>query len=298
MSRIEYTVPPEDDGRPLRSVLRGSMGLSASLVKRVKWQPDGILLDGRPARLDERAKAGQRVSVLPGAPPERAPCAAPPMPPVLYEDDSLLVLSKPAGLVVHPTAGHAGGTLFDAAMEHFAARGETGSAFCPVSRLDRYTSGVLCIAKNRFCAQRLSAQLEDGTMQREYAAVVCGSGVPQSGTVCAPIARISGVRRGVAPQGQRAVTHFYVLRRGEGRALVRLCLETGRTHQIRVHMAYMGWPVYGDFLYGTEDARRPGFALHAQTLRFEHPQSAQRMQISAPIPAWFDELLQKPETRP
>ena len=164
------------------------------------------------------------------------------------------------------------------------------SAFCPVSRLDRHTSGALCAAKNRFAAQRLSAQMQRGEMQRVYRAVVCGD-LPDGGTLDAPIARAQGVRRRVAEGGQRAVTHWRVLRRGQGRALLELRLETGRTHQIRVHMAHLGCPVYGDFLYGTEDFSRPGFALHARSLSLLHPLTGKPVTASAPVPIWFDELL-------
>ena len=213
------------------------------------------------------------------------------MPPVLYEDDCLLIVNKPAGMAVHPAAGHAGGTLFDAAEAYLRQKGEAQSVFCPVSRLDRHTSGVLCAAKNRFAAQRLSAQMQRGEMQRVYRAVVCGD-LPDEGTVDAPIARAQGVRRTVAAGGQHAVTHWRVLRRGQGRTLLELRLETGRTHQIRVHMAHLGCPVYGDFLYGTEDLFRPGFALHARSLSLIHPLTGKPLKAAAPMPPWFDGLLE------
>lgn len=294
MARIEYTAAATDDGRALRAVLRGSMGLSASLVKAVKWQPDGILLDGRPARLNAVVHQGQAISVSasahgPAPAGTRAGVGAPDMPPVLYEDDCLLVVNKPAGMAVHPTAGHLCGTLSDAAAAYL--QDQPGAAFCPVSRLDRYTSGVLCAAKNRFTAQRLSAQLQNGQMHRIYRAVLCGDSLPDEGVVDAPIARVSGVRRAVSPDGQPAVTHWRVLRRGNGRSLVELWLQTGRTHQIRVHMAHAGFPVVGDFLYGTEDPDRPGFALHAQKLTLVHPLTTEQVTVSAAMPRWFDELL-------
>ena len=295
MVRIEYTAAEADDGRPLRAVLRGSMGLSASLVKTVKWQADGILIDGVPARLDAVVRRGQRVSVAAsaGTAARQSDCQAPPMPPVLYEDDCLLIVDKPAGMAVHPSAGHPAGTLADAAAAYLRQRGEADGAFCPVSRLDRHTSGVLCAAKNRFAAQRLSAQLQSGEMRRVYRAVVCGSPPADEGVVDAPIAQGQGVRREVSPSGRPAVTHWRVLRHGSTHTLLELWLETGRTHQIRVHMAHLGCPVEGDFLYGTENPSRPGFALHAWSLTLRHPLTAEKVTACAPMPAWFGELLEK-----
>ncbi len=296
MRRITWQAGAEDDGKALRAVLRGSMGLSASLVKAVKWLPDGILLDGAPARLDAVVRRGQTVSVALSV-KQSAECPvcarqAPPMPPILYEDDCLLVVDKPAGMAVHPSAGHEEGTLFDAVSAWLRQKGDENSTFCPISRLDRHTSGVLCAAKNRFAAQRLSGQMQKGQMRRVYRAVVCGSGLGDNGVVDAPIARAQGIRRAVAPEGRRAVTHWQVLRRGQRHMLLELWLETGRTHQIRVHMAHLGFPVYGDFLYGTEDPSHPGFALHAQSLSFVHPLDGRPMSLSAPTPPWFDTLLE------
>ena len=193
MRRIIWQAGAEDDGKALRAVLRGSMGLSASLVKAVKWLPDGILLDGAPARLDAVVRRGQTVSVALSIresavhlPPARE---TPPMPPILYEDDCLLIVDKPAGMTVHPSAGHEEGTLFDAVSAWLRQKGDENSTFCPISRLDRHTSGVLCAAKNRFAAQRLSGQMQKGQMRRVYRAVVCGSGLGDNGVVDAPIAR-------------------------------------------------------------------------------------------------------------
>ena len=230
MIRVEYTAAAPDDGKALRAVLRGSMGLSASLVKAVKWLPDGILIDGVPARLDAVVRFGQRISVSAsaGAPARLHAGPVPPMPPVLYEDGCLLIIDKPAGMTVHPSAGHSDGTLADAAADYLR-RQDPFAVFCPVSRLDRYTSGVLCAAKNRFAAQRLSAQLQNGGMSRVYRAVLCGALPSEEGVVDAPIAHGSGVRREVSPGGRPAVTHWRVLRRGPSHTLAELWLETGRT---------------------------------------------------------------------
>ena len=292
MIRVEYTAAAPDDGKALRAVLRGSMGLSASLVKAVKWLPDGILIDGVPARLDAVVRFGQRISVSAsaGAPARLHAGPVPPMPPVLYEDGCLLIIDKPAGMTVHPSAGHSDGTLADAAADYLR-RQDPFAVFCPVSRLDRYTSGVLCAAKNRFAAQRLSAQLQNGGMSRVYRAVLCGALPSEEGVVDAPIAHGSGVRREVSPGGRPAVTHWRVLGRGPSHTLAELWLETGRTHQIRVHMAHLGCPVAGDFLYGAEDVSRPGFALHAQYLTLAHPLTGEPVCVCAPAPAWFDDLL-------
>ncbi len=291
--RLQYRVSQEEEGRALRDILRRSMGLSASLVKAVKRLPDGILLDGAPAHTNAAVRAGQLVSVSAGPAAVRTEPGgpAPPMPPVLYEDDALLVVNKPAGMAVHPTAGIPCGTLYDAAMAYL----DGADSFCPVSRLDRHTSGVLCAAKNRLCAQRLSKQMECGVMGRVYLAVLTGGGLPDEGTVDAPIglADGEGLRRTVRPDGRRAVTHYSILQRTPGRMLAQLRLETGRTHQIRVHMAYLGHPVAGDFLYGEEESGHPGFALHAYSIRLLHPVTGREMELTAEPPPSFFAFLQQ-----
>lgn len=285
--RLQYRIPPEEDGSALRDVLRRGMGLSASLVKAVKRQPDGILLDGQGAHTNARVRAGQVVSVAAGPAPAAADVTgpAPAMPPVLYEDEALLIVNKPAGMAVHPTAGIPSGTLYDAAAAYLGGAG----GFCPVSRLDRHTSGVLCAAKNRLCAQRLSAQLAEGGMGRVYRAILAGDSLPEEGVVDAPIGLAEGerLRRSVCAGGQRAVTHYRILQRAPGRMLAELRLETGRTHQIRVHMAHLGCPVAGDFLYGGEIEGLPGFALHAFCIRLKHPVTGEGLQFSADPPPSF-----------
>lgn len=284
--RLQYRILPEEDGRALRDVLRRSLGLSASLVKAIKILPDGILLDGVPAHTNAVARAGQVVSVAAGPEARTVPRGpAPAMPPVLYEDEAMLIVNKPAGMAVHPTAGIPSGTLYDAAMAYLGGE----DSFCPVSRLDRHTSGVLCAAKNRLCAQRLMQQMTRGVMKRRYLAVLVGEGLPDEGVVDAPIglAEGEGLRRAVRQDGQRAVTHYRILQRAPGRMLAELRLETGRTHQIRVHMAHLGHPVAGDFLYGTEEEGRPGFALHACAVQLLHPVTGQEIQAAAQPPDSF-----------
>ena len=206
---------------------------------------------------------------------------------VVYEDDDVIVVNKPSGLVVHPAPGHSGGTLVNALLFHCGASlSGVGGALRPgiVHRIDRDTSGLIIAAKNDYAHQFLSAQLADHTLARTYECIVVGNLREDSGTVDAPIARDSRDRKrmAVVPGGRRAVTHWTVLARYPGYTHVQCRLETGRTHQIRVHMAYLGHPILGDTVYG---AKKPvpgltGQCLHAVGLQFIHPRTKELVSLS------------------
>ena len=219
---------------------------------------------------------------------------------VVYEDDDVIVVNKPSGLVVHPAPGHSGGTLVNALLFHCGASlSGVGGALRPgiVHRIDRDTSGLIIAAKNDYAHQFLSAQLADHTLARTYECIVVGNLREDSGTVDAPIARDSRdrKRRAVVPGGRRAVTHWTGLARYPGYTHVQCRLETGRTHQIRVHMAYLGHPILGDTVYG---AKKPvpgltGQCLHAVGLQFIHPRTKELVSLSCPLPGEFTAALRK-----
>ena len=219
---------------------------------------------------------------------------------VVYEDYNVIVVNKPSGLVVHPAPGHPDGTLVNALLFHCGASlSGVGGALRPgiVHRIDRDTSGLIIAAKNDYAHQFLSAQLADHTLARTYECIVVGNLREDSGTVDAPIARDSRDRKrmAVVPGGRRAVTHWTVLARYPGYTHVQCRLETGRTHQIRVHMAYLGHPILGDTVYG---AKKPvpgltGQCLHAVGLQFIHPRTKELVSLSCPLPGEFTAALRK-----
>ena len=289
---MDYIVREPEEGRRLRDILRRSMGVSYSAMKSAKW--DGrILMDDEPARVDAVVHAGQTVTMLwPEAAPvyQLRPYDLPLNIP--YEDEHLLIVDKIAPLASQSSAGHPDDSLENAVYSYFGC--PERFIYRPVNRLDRGTSGLMVIAKTPHAQHRLQQQLHTEAFQRIYLAVTEGTPNPPSGTIDAPIAKeeAASVRRVVCPQGQPSVTHYETLRAAGGRALVRLRLETGRTHQIRVHMKHIGCPVCGDFLYGTELPEVPGrFALHSAELVLHHPFTGETLHITSPLPETLSALL-------
>lgn len=219
---------------------------------------------------------------------------------VVYEDDDVIVVNKPVGMVVHPAAGHPDGTLVNALLHHCGdslsgINGELRPGI--VHRIDRDTSGLLIVAKNDFAHLGLAEQLQDHSLYREYEAICVGNLREDQGTVNAPIARHRTDRKRMAvdPEGREAVTHWTVLERLSGYAYIQCRLETGRTHQIRVHMASIGHPLLGDVVYGSKRPY-PGLAgqcLHARRLSFVHPRTGERITVECPLPDWFQAVLAK-----
>ena len=220
---------------------------------------------------------------------------------VIYEDDDVIAVNKPVGLVVHPAAGHPDGTLVNALLYHCGnslsgINGELRPGI--VHRIDRDTSGLIIAAKNDFAHLSLAEQLQDHSLYREYEAVCVGNLKDESGTVDAPIFRHPTDRKKMAVnklQGRRAVTHWSVLEHLNGYTHIQCRLETGRTHQIRVHMAYIGHHLLGDVVYGSKKPW-PGLAgqcLHARRLSFIHPRTGERVTLECPLPHWFEAVLTK-----
>ena len=260
-----------------------------------------VLLDGKPVKKNYKTQAGDCFTVtLPEPEPVEAIPQDIPLD-VVYEDEDVIVVNKPVGMVVHPAAGHPDGTLVNALLYHCknslsGINGQLRPGI--VHRIDRDTSGLIIAAKNDAAHQHLAAQLQDHSLYREYEAVCVGKFQEDAGTVDAPIGRHPTDRKKMAVErqnGRQAVTHWTVLGRYPGHTHIQCRLETGRTHQIRVHMAYLGHPLLGDVVYGAKKPA-PGLAgqcLHARRLSFVHPRSGERLTVECPLPDWFEQVLTK-----
>lgn len=260
-----------------------------------------IAVNGTKAQKNTRLKPGDRVEILVPEPviynaePENIPLD------IIYEDNDLLIVNKPKGMVVHPAAGNYGGTLVNALMYHCGdSLSGINGVMRPgiVHRIDKDTSGLLMVAKNDFAHNGLAAQIKEHSFTREYEAVVYGNIKDDAGTVDAPIGRHPVKRKQMAVVYQNskpAVTHYSVVERLDGFTHLRLRLETGRTHQIRVHMAYIGHPVAGDEVYGPKKVitELNGQCLHAKKVGFVHPRTGEYMEFDSGLPPYFIRFLQR-----
>lgn len=285
--RLELTVTRELAGVKVDTLLKRHMGLSGTVVRRVKWLEDGILADGVRVHTDFRPEAGQVLSVRLSDPRRNSGIVPAPGPlDIVYEDEDVIVLNKAAGVSVHPGPGHFDDTLGNFLVDYYEKTGQEAD-FHPVHRLDRGTSGLIVSAKHPHAQEVLKNQLHTEDFRRVYLAVCEGVPEPWHGTIDAPLGPKPGslMEQTVRPDGKRARTRYGVLRVWGERALVSLELETGRTHQIRVHMAHIGHPLAGDFLYGTEDRALIGRpALHSGYLSFLHPITGEKLEFGAPLP--------------
>lgn len=278
--------------------LQDELGLSRSHIKKL-IESGHVQVNGRPAgKPSLTLRTGDEVTVqIPRPAPVDLAAEAIPLD-ILYEDDDVVVINKPRNLVVHPAAGHWSGTLVNALLEHVDDLEGIGGELRPgiVHRLDKDTTGVLVAAKNDTAHLSLSDQIRERTAKREYMAIVHGNPKAEAGRIEAPIGRHPGDRKRMAVNlktGKEAITHFRVLERFGEYTLVSCRLETGRTHQIRVHMAFIGHPVVGDPVYGTRKQHlgMGAQALHARTLGFHHPRTGLWMEFEAPLPPDFDQAL-------
>ena len=295
MRRLELPITAELAGTKVDTLLKKRLGLSGTVVRRVKWLPEGILLDG--VRVNTRVcpAEGQVLSVQLSDPERRSGILpAPGELDIVYEDEDIIVLNKAPGLSVHPGPGHFSDTLGNFLLYYYDQSGQECD-FHPVHRLDRGTSGLMAAAKHPHAQEVLKNQLHTEDFCREYLAVCEGVPAPAEGTVDAPLGPKPGslVEQWVTPEGKSARTHYRVLEENRGRALLHLRLDTGRTHQIRVHMAHLGHPLTGDFLYGTEDHDLiPRPALHSAFLSLRHPVSGEKLDFSLPLPGDMARLLE------
>lgn len=301
---LDVAVDPESAGERVDQFIAGALDLSRTQVARL-LEDGEVLLEGRSVRKSHRVVPGEAFRVRIPAPepveatPEDLPIS------VVFEDEHLLVVDKAAGMVVHPAPGHAGGTLVNALLHHVPDLSGIGGALRPgiVHRLDKDTSGLMVVAKGDEAHRSLSAALQRREVRRRYLAAAWGHLPDEELTVDAPIGRDPRQRQrmGVVEGGRSAVTHFRVRERWPGAELLDVALETGRTHQIRVHLAHLGHPVVGDDLYGAGWERGiggpnrvwarslsklvPRQFLHARELAFTHPISGEAMRFESPLPA-------------
>lgn len=292
MRTLTHTVCPEDAGRTVLFCLKKYFGLAEGAVSRLKWQPGGIVLNGEPARVTVRVRAGDVLSAQVGdTRPGGAFVPAEVPLDILYEDEDLLIVNKPAGLAVHGRSEKGDLTLGNA----LAFRYGPEAVFHPVNRLDKDTSGAMAVARSGYIHDRLRRMLHTPDFRREYLAVASGIVMPPSGVVDAPMGRgNAGWKQAVRPDGRSAVTRYETVQVFSDRTLLRVTPETGRTHQIRLHMAYLGHPLVGDALYGTPDPRIPRHALHSARVTLRHPVTGETVDVAAPMPADFQRLTETP----
>ncbi len=291
--RFSYCAGAEDQGITVGQFLK-KKGYSRQAVNLMKQTEGGLLCNGQEVYVNVRLRGGDLVEtflkeeVPQGIEPVKLPF------PVVYEDEDLMVVDKPADMPVHPSMKNYGNTLANAAAWYGASQGEPFVYRC-INRLDRDTTGLLILARNMLSSAVLNGQMRRRQIHRTYLAVVTGM-VSQAGTVRLPIGRKPGsaIERAVDPEhGEPAVTHYRPLRRGAGWTLVECVLETGRTHQIRVHMSALGHPLAGDFLYGTREGGMPRQALHSWKLSFLHPVTGREMEFTSPIPEDMEHFMKE-----
>ena len=292
----------EDIGKRADVFVSEAAGVTRSAAQTL-LEKGAVLLNSKPCKKNAKMAQGDTVTIeLPE--PEMCEVAPEDIPlDIVYEDSDVIVVNKPSGMVVHPAPGHTTGTLVSALMYHCGdSLSDINGVIRPgiVHRIDRDTSGLLAVAKNNKAHLSLASQLEDHTLSRVYFTVVCGH-LPESGTVTAPIARHPSDRQkmAVVQGGRHAVTHYEALEDLGQFTFAKMKLETGRTHQIRVHMAHIGHPIIGDPVYGRptqfekhHPALFDGQMLHAGELTFIHPTTGEAVTVSAPLPKNFTDMLE------
>lgn len=278
-------------GRDIKYILHNHMELSSTLVKRLKRTDNGILLNGEAVNVLRTVCAGDELVLTfydessDNIVPKNIPIC------ILYEDEDIIAVNKPRSMPTHPSFNHYEDTLANGIMYYFRDKDFT---FRAITRLDRDTSGVVLVAKNPLSAQILSDDMKNKKINKEYIAVVNGVPEPLYGTVSAPIKRreSSVMLRCVAPDGRDAITEYEVEKAFGGLSLVKLRPVTGRTHQLRVHMSFIGTPIYGDDLYGASQMEEET-RLHCRRISFFHPMTKEKITVTAPIPDDIKILIEK-----
>lgn len=301
MSTLERKVNEKYDGYKIREFLKEEMELSSRLIRKSAVEKR-ILVNEEAVKMNFKIKKGDEIKVLldrketQDIEPEEIEIE------VVYEDSNLLVLNKKPFMVVHPTKSYQSGTLANGVMNHFKVTGQD----CIVrlaNRLDMNTSGLVIVAKNQFAHMAISNSMQKNEVTKKYLTVIHGHLEKESGTVDASIYRVPGevegafeIKRVIDERGQRSITHYKVVERLKDADLVECTLETGRTHQIRVHMAHLGHPIFGDFLYGNGDEEKDLIkrqALHAYSLSFEEPKDKKKLELKVELPEDIKELVEK-----
>lgn len=293
METITRIITPEEAGSTVRHILKATLHFSSHAISRLTRAETGILVNGVRSRTTRILEAGDLLTVETGdhRPPRTAVTPGDWPLPVVWEDGHLLVVNKPAGMTAH-----ASNFVPDTPTVAGALAWERGTEFVfhPVNRLDKGTTGLMVVAKSGYVHDLLRRSLHTQRFYREYRGICVGCPQPLQGTVDAPIGRneASVVARMVRPDGVPAVSEYEVLAQGDGMAFLKLVPQTGRTHQLRVHMAYLGCPLAGDWLYGKEEPELIGRpALHSYALKLVHPVTGESLELTAPLPADMERLM-------
>lgn len=287
MRTISYVVPVEYDGAKVYTFLKTHMKISLTLLRSLKRVPDGLQLNGEHTRTVDIVHTGDTVTVnIPEEEPKIIPLDYPLD--IVFEDDDLLVINKPGNLAMHESHNHQGDALSNAVAGYLAKKGKPAVFRC-VGRLDKGTSGLVLCALNAHVAARLS-----GNFEKRYLAIPTGK-YTENGCIIKPIFRPDPIKtyRTCDDRGDYAETHYEVLENGKNYSLLRVRLETGRTHQIRVHFAYLGTPLYGDTMYGKADEDIYRQALHCESVSFTHPVTGEELNITADMPEEMKKLLKR-----
>ena len=294
MRALTYTVAMADEGRTVQSILRREFSCSESHISRLKRREEGILLNGTRCYVTARVKAGDLLSFEIGdlSDDHIVPMEYPLN--VVYEDEDLLIIDKPAGIAVHQSTRDPEELTLENAVCHYLGGGISPH---PVSRLDRGTSGLMTFAKSGYLHERLRQQMHSQDYARVYLGVAVGRVSPSDGVIELPIGMAEGstYQRSIMPEGQSARTEYRTLATNERFTLLRLVPQTGRTHQLRLHLSAVGYPLAGDWLYGVEDRAliaRP--ALHSYTLALTHPITGERIHLTAELPEDMRRLIDLP----
>lgn len=294
---MQFQITDADDGLTVRAFLNERLAPSVKLLKYLKYRPDGILANGVRVTVRHVLRRGETLTLA--LSDGESPAALKPVAldlPILYEDDDLVIPNKPARMPTHPSHDHWDDTVANALAFRYREMG-VPFVFRPINRLDRDTSGLLLIARNKLAAGRLTLAMQRGEIRKTYVAVLEGTGLPDEGRIERPLRRSaeSIIVREVCSPGDEgatpAVTLYRVLARGGDCTLVEARPLTGRTHQLRVHFASLGHPIAGDDLYGFPNARCSRQALHARSLVFPHPSTGETMTFSAPFPPDLGRLI-------
>lgn len=283
---LTYTIPESSHGFKVSQYLK-HRGYSDRNLTELKKIPDSVLTNGTPAYMNQRLSANDILTVHIRENTSSENILPVPLPlTIIYEDADLLIIDKPAGMPVHPSSNHNHNTLANALAWHFAQQ-NIPFVFRCTNRLDQDTSGLVLVAKHMVSSAVIASMVKRHDIHREYLAIVRGNITPSSGTINAPLSRKPGniIEQEVDfVHGENAVTHYHTLTQKNGYSLVSLILETGRTHQIRVHMKYLGFPLIGDYLYNPDMEQIGRQALHSYRLSFSHPITGKQMEFTAPMP--------------
>jgi pseudouridine synthase, RluA family len=288
-NQLSFDIASRWAGRTVESFLQHELHLSRSYIRALK-KCDGIMINSKPVWISERLNGGEHLTIaLAPADQHILPEALPLT--IIYEDNDLIVINKAAGMVVHPVGPHKSGTLANALVYHWQTTNQMAS-FHPVHRLDRFTSGIITVAKNPWAHQQLSRQVDSGKFHRLYLAICQGAPSKKSAKISAPLKLTGqGFRWEVADEGKPAITRYRVLKETPQFALIAVKLFTGRTHQIRAHFAHLGNPLWGDALYNPNRSTHLRPALHAVRLTFIHPRFMTRCRFTAPLPEDLQRIL-------